>query len=845
MSTSPVNVQNVFSGYAPSEAGFDEFLDGAQQPRAACRQFVDLLNQMGVAELNRRWDQVQRLVHENGIAYGGYSTPKDKPRPWELDAIPLIISASEWQAVAEGLQQRAQVLELTLRDLFGEQKLLARGILPPELVFAHPAFRRPYHGLIPPDHCYLHFYAADLVRSPEGCWHVTGDRTEAPSGLGYALENRIVISRMLPDVFHNCQVQRLAPFFIAAREMFRSLAPQHRENPRVVLLSHGPNSPNYFEDAYLARYLGYTLVEGGDLAVRNEQVMLKTLGGLLPVDVIWRRQNSHACDPLELDANSRIGVAGLMQVARSGRVAIVNSLGSGLVESAAFSAFLPQLCRELTGEDLLLPTVQSWWCGDPQSCQHVLANLDNMILQPAFRRRGQDGRLAAELNEMPRDQRAAILKANPSRYSARQRVARSTAPVWETNLQPAHVALRAYAVSSGRSYMVMHGALARTSKALAPLELSIQRGEGSKDAWVLADGPVEPVSLLTEPGAAVELRRIGTELPSRTADNFFWLGRQLERAEAAARMLRSTAGRMTGETPSIDLTEVPVLLRCLADQGQIEPGYVVAEMRGQLPAIENELARAVFDTSHSGCMRSLIDELLRLASLVRDRVSEDTWRVFHRIDEAFQPTRYGTTSLSEVLAMTDELMVELAAISGIVRESMTRTLAYRFLELGRRLERSQQIINLTGSCFIPLTTPLSPVIEAALEVSDSLMTYRSRYMANLQLAAVLDLLLTDETNPRSLAYQFVQLADLVEQLPRQQSQPGYSSEQRIARSLLHSIQMVDISAVAEAHSLDDSKQLRRLMENWEGLLPRLAEAISHRYFVHAGPAHQLAEIVPQ
>ncbi len=838
-------MNRVIENYTPPSGVYDEFLEDERRPRPHTQRFLEAIDKIGRDEFVHRWQQARRTMQANDFAYSGYVTPEDTPRPWELDAIPLLLSPPEWKRVSAALEQRARLLNLTLRDLFGEQSLLKNGVLPPELVFAHPGFLRPLHGQSPPQDCYLHFYAADLARAPDGDWWVLADRTEAPSGLGYALENRVVTSRMLPDVFRKCQVERLAPFFIAANETLRSLAPRHRENPRVVLLSHGPTSPNFFEDAYLARYLGYTLVEGGDLAVRQNQVMLKTLGGLLPVDVILRRQNSSDCDPLELGSKSGLGVAGLTQAVRCGNVGLANPLGSGLIESVAFMAFMPRLCQSLLGEELLMPGVASWWCGQPQGLAHVLKNLDQLIVQPAFRDRGKDGPTRELLASMSKDQLAEAIQAAPHKFAAQERVVRSSVPIWNQQLRPAHLALRAYAVAAGDSYSIMHGALARTSQSLDPLEISIRRGEGSKDAWVLAEGPVEHVTLLAEQEHAITLRRSSSELPSRAADNIFWLGRQMERAEAVARLLRSTASRLTGETRSTSDLEVPMLLRCLADLGQIEPGYAISDMRGQLPAIEQVLPAAVFDATQPASLRAILDELFRLGSIVRDRISLDTWRIIHVIDEGFRPGFGGVATLMDLLATTDELITELAAFSGIIVESMTRTQAYRFMELGRRIERSLQIIGLVKNCFIPLPETLGPVFETVLEVADSLMTYRSRYLANMQLSAVLDLLLTDETNPRSLVFQLVQLAEHVEQLPRQETQPGYTTEQRVAMSLLNSVRLLEIQKVAETHSLGDYEPLERLAENWESQLPKLSEAISHRYLVHSAPSHQLADMSPQ
>ena len=372
---------DLFANYHPPSNIYDEVFVRHGEPRRHWRKFLAELNRLDHDEFARRWEQSRQVVHENGIAYSAYGDPKDRPRPWELDPLPLLIPQAEWQGVAAGLRQRAQLLELVLADLYGAQRLITDGILPADVIFGHPGFRRPYHGVPPAGGKLVHSYAADLARAADGRWWVLADRSEAPSGVGFSLENRVVISRMLPTIFREANVQRLAPYFIALQETLQQLAMRHRDNPRIVLLSQGPTSQNYFEDAYLARYLGYTLVEGDDLAVRNNDVMLKTLSGLLPVDVILRRPNSEFCDPLELDGHGHLGSAGLLQAIRSGAVAVVNALGSGLVESPIFMAFLPQLCERLLGEPLVLPGVATWWCGQPESLALVLSRIDAMVIK--------------------------------------------------------------------------------------------------------------------------------------------------------------------------------------------------------------------------------------------------------------------------------------------------------------------------------------------------------------------------------------------------------------------------------------------------------------------------------
>jgi uncharacterized alpha-E superfamily protein len=586
------------------------------------------------------------------------------------------------------------------------------------------------------------------------------------------------------------------------------------------------------------------LVEGGDLAIRNNQVLLKTLGGLLPVDVILRRPNSGDCDPLELEPHATQGVAGLVQAIRSGQVSVVNALGSGLVESPVLMAFLPQLSVALLGEPLQIPGVATWWCGDEESRAYVLGRLEELTIKPAFRRRGREYEFNQQLRQMSPEQLRQLIGANPAAFVAQEQVCRSTAPVWtrDATTRGSHIAIRAFLSRSGDHYWVMPGGLTRISSNSDSLEVSVLAGERSKDTWILADSPVSPVSLLNRPGTGMKLRRSGAELPSRVADNLFWLGRHLERADSAARLLRTIATRLVGEPDADGATELPVLIRTLAEQGQIEPGFAVEGIRQQLPAIEHALPDATFDGSQPGSLCSIVSRMFRVASLVRDRMSIDSWRIINRIDQQIDALRFRKANLTDLVSMTNNIIVDLAAFSGLAMESMTRTLGWRFLDLGRRLERAMQTNNLLQSCFSETVDTLSPVLEAVLEVADSLMTYRSRYLANLQMAAVLDLLLTDESNPRSVAYQLVSIAEHIDNLPREQTQPVYTPDQRTAMSLLHVVRMCDVPMLAELYILGEHDHLKKILMQLTSELPKLSEIVSHRYLIHAGAPQQLSEI---
>ncbi|HUG93905.1 MAG TPA: circularly permuted type 2 ATP-grasp protein [Planctomycetaceae bacterium] len=832
----------LFASYAPLADVHDEMFAAPGMLRPHWNEFARRFGAMGPRDISARWEQAQRIIYENGVTYSAFGeTDESLSRPWELDPVPLVMAADEWRTIASALDQRARLLNLILADLFGPQELVRSGALPSALLFGHPGFLRPYHGLRVPENGYLHLYAADLARSPDGQWWITGDRTSAPAGAGYAVENRIATSRMLPHVFRQCRVERLAPFFVQVRKMLAELAPRYRENPRIVLLTAGPASPSYFEDAYLARYLGYTLAEGADLAVRDNRVMLKTLGGLLPVEVILRRIPDEDCDPIELRGDSTGGVAGLLEVIRTGNVVVANPPGSGLVESPAFLAFLPALAQHILGEELKLPNIATWWCGHAEARQYVFDHLDELVIRPAFRHGSRKLIRPAALTGAARDELRRAIEARPAEYVAQEQVRRSTAPAWtEAGPQPWHVAVRAFVVAAGHGYLAMPGGLVRMSPTAAPLDHSMSAGERSQDLWLPADGPVSNVTLLDRPGQPVTLRRSGAELPSRVADNLFWLGRNVERTEGTARLLRTVFVRLTSEADVEAIREFPALVRALAEQGQIEPGFAVEGIREMLPDLELALPEAVFNETEPRSLRSNISQVLRLASTVRDRMSIDTWRIINRMDEhARRPELWsGRLSPVDVLGVLNRVVLDLATFSGIVVESMTRTLGWRFLEIGRRLERAWHTTALMQSMLLHRCDDEGPLLEALLETADSQMTYRSRYLATLQLAPVLDLLLTDETNPRSVAYQLVALASHVDQLPRDRAAPTRGPDERIAMSLVHTIRMADVAVLCETKSGGVRHQLDRLLFRLSDQLPKLSEAISHRFLIHAGVPRQ-------
>ncbi len=842
----PVPGPALLADYRLRSGAFDECLGVDGRARSHWTRFLDELTALGRPELLRRWEQARRQIATDGITFNPYDTSGAVSRPWSFDAVPILLPEREWKHVTAALQQRARLLDLILQDLFGPQRLLRERVLPPDLLFGSPNYFPAYHGLTPATRRHLLLYSADLARAPDGRWWVTGDRTRAPFGLGYVLENRIVTSRMLPSVMRNCQVQRLAPFFMALKEGLRDLAPRARENPRILLWSKGPQSRSYFEDAYLARYLGYTLVEGGDLAVRGNRVMLKTLGGLLPVEVILRRLDDDDCDSVELDPTSTSGVSGILEIMRSGEVAVANPPGSRLVEAPLLQAFLPGACRHLLCEDLLMPSIATWWCGQEESRSYVLAHLDNLMIQRAFRAHHESPIHPARLSATERAQLIADIKAQPAHFVGQETVVRSTTPVMtESGLAPWHIALRTFLVQQNEDASILPGALARVSSDALVLDSAMTAGERSQDVWIVAESVPPHVSLLPDPGARVEPRRSGSDLPSRVADNLFWLGRYVERAEGLMRLLSTVMEAISGEEQ--EPAALQRLYRALAEQGQIDPDYVISGLNQSLPDVADMLPEAVFDAQLPYSLRSTIARAMQLASTVRDRISVDAWRLIHRLDETCRrPVGVKTIDPVDVLEVLDNLLTDVLAFAGLAGESMTRTQGWRFLDLGRRIERAWQTSLLVNSAFSSALDDERALLAVILETADSAMTYRARYLATMQIVPVLDLLIADTTNPRSIVYQLRVIEDHVGQLPRDEAFAGLRSEQRIAVSLHNSVRLADVFELARADDEGHRKALDRLLHRIADQLPKLSDAIASQFLTYAGlPRHYGVSRAPE
>ena len=841
MSASSIDKQ-LFDSYAVTGSAFDELYD-AGQVRAHWQKLVDVVNSQSAEELNDRTRTAQQLLSQHGVTFKVFDDNEATFRPWEMDLLPFVVSASDWDLISKAIDQRARLFDLVIRDLYGPQELIKSGQIPPAVLFDQPGYIRAFHDLLPYDQVHLHYYGVELARSPAGQWWVMADRTDIADGAGYALEHRVISSRSMPTLIKRLNVKRLAPFFYKLRSAFESLAPRSTEFPRVALLSPGPGHPGYFEDQFLARYLGFQLVEGGDLAVRNDHVALKTLEGLLPIDVIFRRSAEGFVDPVELGASSPDGIPGLLQAMRAGNVAVVNVPGCRLVETPVFMAFLPQLCRKLLDEDLAIPSIATWWCGDEKGSKIAFDRFDELVIKPAYRSAGAEEFIVSDLSDAEKNSLRAKMTAAPGKFVAQEKITRSAAPVWKSShVESGHVALRAFAVRTSEKYECMPGALVRVASDDGPMELSASAGEFSKDAWVLGDEPAGTETLMSPDDAEVTLVRSSSQLPSRSADNLYWLGRQLDRAINNARLMRAVCERLAGEMDFDEIPELSALLRVLSTEGILDAGYAIKDIAETLPPLEEAVPEAVFDPNESSSLRCTLDEIYRLASLVRDRISYDTWQSIRLQNSEFVLPRL-PSRLSETIVVLDRLLLGLAGCAGLIHDGMVYGPSRQFLDMGRRVERCHWMTAVLKNviCQVDDKKTLNFCLNALVDVFDCRITYRSRYLSAVKLAPLLDLILCDKTNPSSLAAQVYGLSDHVQNLKRDPTFAVRSPEEKYMLSCRYLIDMIDVRDLAAEPSI----RLDTFLTDVLAAVDAVADEITRTYLIHTGDIRQIIDEGPQ
>jgi uncharacterized circularly permuted ATP-grasp superfamily protein/uncharacterized alpha-E superfamily protein len=806
------DLDTLIKGYRPLPGVFDEMVDSAGRLRPHWLPFLGLLAGFGPEETNRRFATADRHLRDSGVFYRVYEDPAGVRRAWPLSHVPLLIDGADWAELKAGLIQRAELLEAVLADAYGPARLIREGRLPAAVIAGNPEFLRPLVGAIPPGGHYLWFYAVDIGRAADGRWWALSDRTQAPSGAGYALENRLALSRAMPDIYRALSVERLAPFFQAFQAELSSL--NRREDSRICVLTPGPLNETYFEHAYLARYLGFLLVEGEDLAVRHDGVFIRTVSGLKRADVLVRRLDSDFADPLELNARSRLGVPGLVQAVRDGTVVVANALGSGLVEGRALLSFLPALAPAMLKSELALPNVATWWLGQAKARAEALDRLDEMLIAPAFTSELSPGggRALVLGGTLSADEKAKLVASIHERgidMVAQETVTLSTTPVWSNGrLEPRPFTLRVFLARTREGWRVMPGGIARVADDADTRVVTMQQGGRAADAWVLSDKPVPETTLLPTPDR-ITINRATGALPSRAAVNLFWLARYVERAEATLRLVRALVNRATE-----------------SDEASVGVNAQIASLLGAWSAVPTDLpnakpalvaSAALQRRDLAGSLPCLVGAAQAAASVIRDRFSPDAWRALTDLGEMVDaPFERGPTESAIVERITGALRI-VAAFSGLAQENMSQLAGWRFLELGRRIERA--IITCRFVRQFAFDDGLDSALDALLDLTDSQITYRLRYVMVAARAPVIDLVALDPNNPRSIAYQLGRIEVHLATLPKRGDDTRLSAPEQIAIALATKVRTSDAAAL-DADAFVDA----------ETSLMKLADVIAANYF---------------
>lgn len=843
MDTSPSTLPNTEAEWqsAPLAASghFDEFrgrIAGsgvAASLAPAWQTFIGHLDAHSPQDLNQRRDNLQRLIRDNGVTYNVYADADGPQRPWSLDLFPMLLEAADWAQIEAGVRQRAQLLEAIMADVYGAQRLTRQALLPEALVRGHPGYLRPLHGMAPALNSHLQIAAFDLARSPEGRWWVVSQRTQAPSGLGYLLENRNSISLQFPQAFQAMGVRSLAGSYKALIDGMRSACPVLDGGPkRIVLLTPGPFNETYFEHAYLARYLGLTLVEGSDLLVRGDRLYLKTIGGLEPVHGVLKRMDDEFLDPLELRADSTLGVPGLLQVLRAGHVLIANTPGSAFLESPALLGFLPALSQELLGQPLQLPSLATWWCGEQAAMQAMLPQLNDCVIKPSTRH--GDSVIARDLNRKRQDEWAGRIMRAGEDYTVQAYMPLSQTPIWHQGEMAMRSALlRVFALSDGRgAWHVLPGALARLAGRSQNIA-SMQQGGSSADVWVLgsAGAPGKPDAVAPAARAPVSPM---SAISSRSAENLFWLGRYTERAENAVRLAQLTLQSLNGEDQNS-----PSLLTWLSQvalaNALVSPGVPPASQSRRV--FERALIASLADPKQAASVGFTLLALKNAAASVRERLSQGQWQTIVQAEQDFRQ-RCAVSgsqqrdlpgpgySVSETLRTLEATSQVLAAITGAQSDRMMRDDGWRLLTLGRHIERLGNLASALARGLATVAVHESGGYRALLALFDSTITFQSRYQQRRDLSALLDLLVLDPDNPRSLAW-------VVQQLLGQARQLGAAAQES---DLATALDEPTLWALAAQAPLAESSAAAELVEALHALAQRawaLSEQLGRRHFSHA------------
>ena len=831
---------DLLQSYQNGLNSYDEVLDVTGRVKPHWKALFSTLEKLGINELKSRNQEIISKLRENGVTYNVYESPDGLNRPWQLDPIPYLIEQKEWNLIARGLQQRALLLDLILRDIYGPRNLVKDAVVPAELVFDNSGFCRPCIDIKLPASKQLMLYAADMARGPDGQMWILDNRTQAPSGSGYTLENRIVMSKLLPELADGMYVSKLSPYFNSLQNTVLRLSDKSKDAPNIVYLTPGPNNEAYFEHAYLASYLGYTLAQGDDLLVRNSCVWLKSIDGLQKVDVIIRRIDDDWCDPLELREDSRLGVPGLLQAIRMGNVQVLNPPGISVLENHAFLAFMDNICQYFLKEKLIMPSVATWWCGHAKELKYVIDHLDELIIKKANRKskfRSIYGRL---LSRSQKEELVRMISQHPHAYIAQQEVSLSTTPSFiDGNIEPRYAALRAFLVADENGYHVMQGGLTRSSPVKDRFVVSNQYGGLSKDTWIVSDKTedVQEKIVLTAPASVNK----HISLPSRSAENLFWVGRYCERTMGVIKFMNITINVLNLDRNFGGLAKqehIKILLHSLTHLSSTYPGFIDEEDLLRDPY--DEIIDLVANHNRPGTIAANIGSFLQSVNAVRNQWDLEIWRIVDLIDHGFHDIKNASSMNSNNIQKTlDGLYNNMFMFLGVISESMPRDNSFLLLETGKLIERILSRVSVLQSNF-GVGNALNvenELIEATLINHHMLVNYRQIYKSHLNVEAMLDMVLLEKTLPFSLVYMLDELKKNLGKLPATTRGERLNEAQKYVLEASTLVKLASISSISKCNRDLERKDLFHLLSEISRLVSSVSLTLTNMYFSHTMMQH--------
>ncbi|HEY9047311.1 MAG TPA: circularly permuted type 2 ATP-grasp protein [Ohtaekwangia sp.] len=815
--------------YFSNQVFHDECFGPNGEVREPWKRLLNNVEHLTPAELKNRQQELLKLLEENGVTYNVYGDPDGLNRPWLLDTLPLLIANAEWKLLEKGMKQRVTVLNMLLEDIYGEKRLLKEGIIPPELIYSHSGFLRPCDNIKLPGKNQLILYAADLSRGPNEKVWVLRDRTQAPSGMGYALENRSALNRVLPELFKDHHVNKLGGFFNSIMQAFLKISPHGKEQPRIVVLTPGPHNETYFEHAILASYLGFTLAQGDDLIVRNGFVWIKTVEGLEKVDIILRRVDDSFCDPLELREDSQLGIPGLLEVIRKGNVAVANPLGSSILENTGLLAFMHNVFQYFLKEDPIFPMVATWWCGQKKEMEYVISNIDSLVIKKTDRMTGSDTWIGHQLSKAEKEDLIRKIRFQPFLYAGQEAVNLSTSPVFtKGKLEPRYTVMRTFLVASEGSYQIMPGGLTRCSPEKGSLIVSNQEGGISKDTWIEVPAQNIDLTLLRNP----DLRRKAV-LPSRAAENLFWVGRYSQRVIRTSRFIRIVL-RNLSQTNDQDSVAMKALLKTV--EQLTATSDLVDKEENTADILFTQLHHVICNADIPGSILSAVNSLLRAMYSVRDRWTVDNWRIIDDIENVKRRLALlEPENIRHVFSLLDQLNLGLLSFLEMNRQSMYRDEGWNMYRIGQLLEEvSLEVIQyktLLTSRFEENSE--SQILEALLASNLALSNYRSVNKTYFDTAPAIDLLFINKQNPISILSQLEQLLKYIEELPSRDNSPS-GEIAALAFACYSKVRLINVDKLVALNKTSGIREeLYQVCEELSNQIATLSVKLSAAYFSHS------------